>query len=535
MIEIDKQPEFDVIIIGSGIGGLTTAALLAKQNKRVLVLEQHFTAGGFTHGFERKGGKFHWDVGLHYVGEMGEGSPYRSIFNYLTNGKLKWQQMPDLFDKFVYPDFTFAVNANVDRFKADLIQQFPQEKAGIDRYFKDIQSAANWFIVHCLFELFPTFLQPLLNLIFRKFGNIATRTTQNYLDTNFQSVQLKAVLASQWGDYGLTPAQSCFGIHGVVVTHYFSGGWYPVGGGSAIAPPMIETIERAGGKVIAQRRVTEIIIESGVAIGVKVANAAHLVGVASLRENRSPEIYYAPKIVSDAGAFNTYLKLIPASVSVPYRESIQAFPKGESVFTLYLGLKESAQKLGFKGENYWIYDTYDHEVIGKNISIDSHNSPQFAYLSFPSLKNDSAQGHTAEIISSANYDNFSQWQEHTWRKRGSKYTDLKSQIADSLIQFVENHYPGFQDLIEYAELSTPLTIEHFNASDRGSIYGIPCTPERLAQPWIGAKTPIKNLYLTGTDTFSPGIVGAMMGGIKTTILVGGWWGVVKMIFRSISS
>ena len=146
-----------------------------------------------------------------------------------------------------------------------------------------------------------------------------------------------------------------------------------------------------------------------------------------------------------------------------------------------------------------------------------------------------AQGHTSEIISSANYDNFGQWQEHTWRKRGREYTDLKSQIAASLIQFVENHYPGFQDLIEYAELSTPLTIEHFNASDRGSIYGIPCVPARLTQPWIAAKTPIKNLYLTGTDTFSPGIVGSMMGGVKTTILVGGWWGVVKMIFKLIDN
>jgi all-trans-retinol 13,14-reductase len=526
---IDNQQKFDAIIIGSGIGGLTVSALLAKQHKCVLVLEQHFTPGGFTHGFERKSGKFHWDVGLHYVGEMGEGSPYRSIFNYLTNGKLKWQQMPDLFDKFVYPDFTFAVNADVDRFKADLIQQFPQEKAGIDRYFKDIQSAATWFIYHCLFELFPAFLQPLLHWIFHKFGQIAAQTTQNYLDTNFQSIQLKAVLASQWGDYGLTPAQSCFGIHGVVVTHYLSGGWYPVGGGSAIAPPMIETIEQAGGKVLTQRRVTEIIIESGVAIGVKVANAAHL--------DRAPEIYYAPKIVSDAGAFNTYLKLIPATVPVPHRQSILAFPKGEPVCTLYLGLKASPTKLGFQGENHWIYDTYDHEVIGQTRSlaeplsmrINSRNSPRFAYLSFPSLKNDAARGHTAEIISSASYDSFGKWQGHSWRKRGDDYRELKSQIADSVIQFVGSYYPGFQDLIEYIELSTPLTIEYFNGSDRGSIYGIPCIPERFEQPWIAAKTPIKNLYLTGTDTFSPGIIGSMMGGMKTAILVGGWWGLLRFV------
>jgi all-trans-retinol 13,14-reductase len=528
----NRRQQFDAIVIGSGLGGLTTAALLAKQNKRVLVLEQHFTAGGLTHGFERKG-KFHWDVGLHYVGEMGEGSPYRSIFNYITNGKLQWQQMPDLFDKFVYPDFTFAVDANVTRFKADLIQQFPLEEVGIDRYFKDIQSAAIWFVFHALFELFPTFLQPLLDRIFCQFGKIASQTTQSYLDTNFQNIQLKAVLASQWGNYGLTPAKSCFGIHCVVVTHYFRGGWYPVGGGSAIAPPIIETIERSGGKVMTQRRVTEITISSGAATGVKVENAAH--------PDRELEIYHAPIIVSDAGAFNTYLNLIPptarssdkGNLLEANRAAIRTFPKGNTTLTLYLGLKESPQKLGFKGENHWIYDNYDHETIGQSPSIDRDNPPLFCYLSFPSLKNSAVKGHTAEIISSADYDKFVQWQAKTWRKRGDDYNKIKSEITALLIRFVEIHYQGFEDLIEYVELSTPLTNEHFNASDRGSIYGIPCIPARLEQPWVGSRTPIKNLYLTGTDTFSPGIVGAMMGGVKAAILVGGWRGVVKMIFESL--
>jgi phytoene dehydrogenase-like protein len=452
---------------------------------------------------------------------MGKGSPYRSIFNYLTNGKLQWQQMPELFDKFVYPDFTFAVNSNVKNFKADLIQQFPHEETGINKYFNDLQIAATWFITHSLFELFPVFLQPLLQSIFRKFGKIASETTQNYLDENFQSVQLKALLASQWGDYGLTPAHSCFGIHAVVVTHYFGGGWYPVGGGSAIAPAMMSTIEQAGGKVMTQRRVTEILIESNIATGVKVQNAGH--------SDREIEVFQAPIIVSDAGAFNTYLKLIPSSIVLPYRESIYSFPKGEPIFTLYLGLKESAQKLGFEGENHWIYNNYNHEETGQARSIEQDDLPQFCYLSFPSLKNPSAQGHTAEIISAANYDSFLQWQEKNWRRRGNDYSEIKSQITDSLIKFVESHYPGFQDLIEYAELSTPLTTEHFNASDRGSIYGIPCIPARLEQPWIAAKTPIENLYLTGTDTFSPGIVGSMMGGVKTACLINGQLGFMKII------
>ena len=521
MVAATQQQRFDAIVIGSGIGGLTVAALLSKlYQKQVLVLEQHFTAGGFTHTFERKG-KFHWDVGLHYVGDMGEGGTGKAVFDYLTNHNLRWHKMPDPFEKFVYPDFTFEVYSDPDRFRADLIQRFPQEQAAIRRYFKDVQKAAFWFGAHSMLELFPVWLHPLLRRIVRFLGAIARQTTQHYLDRNFQDAQLKALLASQWGDYGLPPSQSCFGIHSLVVTHYLHGGWYPAGGAKAIAQSIIPVIEQGGGVVITQRRVTEIVLESGVAVGVKAQDTAHA--------NADLEIYQAPIVISDAGAFNTYVKLIPPHNPLAERHQIQAFPKSSSMVTLYLGLKESPQQLGFRGENHWIYTTYDHNSIAQYSPIPLENLPKFGYLSFPSLKDPLAEGHTAEIIAHVDYDFFSQWREQPWRRRGNDYTELKAQITQSLIQLVECHYPGFQDLIEYAELSTPLTVEHFDASDRGAIYGIPCIPERLDQSWIGAKTPIRNLYLTGTDTMSLGIMGAMMGGVKTAGVVNGAFGFFKIM------
>jgi phytoene dehydrogenase-like protein len=521
MVKTARQQTFDAIVIGSGIGGLTVAALLSKlHHKSVLVLEQHFTAGGFTHTFERKG-KFHWDVGLHYVGDMGEGDTGKAVFDYLTNGNLRWHKMPDPFEKFVYPDFTFEVSSDPKRFQADLIRSFPHEQAAIRRYFKDVQKAAFWFGAHSMLELFPIGLHPLLRRVVRYCGAIARQTTQHYLDRHFQDAHLKALLASQWADYGLPPSESCFGIHGVIVTHYFNGGWYPVGGAKAIAQAIIPTIEQAGGVVVTQRRVTEILLESGVAVGVKAQNTA--------KPEADLETYYAPVVVSDAGAFNTYLKLIPPHYPIADRPKIQAFPKGTSMLTVYLGLKESPQKLGFQGENHWIYTTYNHDAIAQYPPILLDQLPKFGYLSFPSLKDPLAKGHTAEIIAHVDYDFFSQWREQSWRRRGGDYTELKTQITQSLIQLVESHYPGFKDLIEYAELSTPLTVEHFDASDRGAIYGIPCIPERLDQSWIGARTPIKNLYLTGADTFSLGIMGAMMGGVKTAGILNGALGFFKIM------
>ncbi len=530
MVATVQDFQFDAIVIGSGIGGLTVAALLAKLHRqRVLVLEQHFKVGGFTHGFERRG-KFHWDVGLHYVGDMGSGSTGRAVFDFLTNGQLDWQPMPDPFETFVYPDFAFSVAAEPQRYQADLIAKFPQEAKAIQRYFRDVQRAAVWFGAHTMVDLLPTWLAPVARPGIRALGRMARQTTHHYLDQHFRDRRLKALLASQWSDYGMPPAQSCFGIHSVIVTHYLNGGWYPVGGGPAIAAAIAPVIEQAGGVILTQQRVTEIVLKGDTAVGVRAQSPA--------RPDEESQTFRAPLIISDAGAVNTYLKLIPASYPLPARRAIQTFPRGSSALTLYLGLNQSPQTLGFEGENHWIYTAYDHNAMAQATPLTgdpAHPWPQFAYLSFPSLKDPLAQTHTAEIIALVGYEGFSRWRQQSWRHRDADYQALKATITEALLELVEAHYPGFTELIDYAELSTPLTLEHFDASDQGAIYGVPGIPERLDQDWISARTPIKQLYLTGADSLSPGIMGALMGGVKTAGLVVGPLGFFKTMAAIMSA
>lgn len=130
--------EFDIIVIGSGIGALTFASLMAQmKSKRVLVLERHFKLGGFTHTFSRPD-DYTWDVGLHYVGQMDRGSLPRSLMDSATQGNVDWIKMPSPFDKFVYPDFTFEVPDDKDEYRRVLIDRFPEESDAISRYFKDV-------------------------------------------------------------------------------------------------------------------------------------------------------------------------------------------------------------------------------------------------------------------------------------------------------------------------------------------------------------------------------------------------------------
>ena len=134
---------YDVIVIGSGIGGLTTAGLLARAaGKRVLVLERHTEPGGLTHTFRRDGAS--WDVGVHYIGQLGPGSQGRAYFDYLSGGELEWNRMPDSYDRFVYPGVDLCVSSDPVRYERDLVAGFPQEARAIHRYFQDVRRVTRW-------------------------------------------------------------------------------------------------------------------------------------------------------------------------------------------------------------------------------------------------------------------------------------------------------------------------------------------------------------------------------------------------------
>ena len=145
MSKTKDSEKYDVIIIGSGMGSLTSASLLAQlEGKRVLMLERHFQAGGYTHSFKRKR-KFEWDVGVHYVGGLGENGDLRKLFDFITKGKVKWQKMPSPYDVFHYPGMQFGMIDGEENVKKALISEFPEEQSGLEKYFADIKRVSQWF------------------------------------------------------------------------------------------------------------------------------------------------------------------------------------------------------------------------------------------------------------------------------------------------------------------------------------------------------------------------------------------------------
>jgi all-trans-retinol 13,14-reductase len=516
------QP-YDIIVIGSGMGGLTFASLMAQMaHKRVLVLEHHFKLGGFTHTFTRKG--YTWDVGLHYVGGMNKGTSSRTMCDFVTHSAVKWHKLPGAFEQFVYPDFTFVVTDDPKEYLHDLIQQFPAEETGLRRYFRDVRHVANWCAMETWSWSSPGWLAWPLRLATMRQRTLALMTTKHYLDQRFADERLKALLTSQWGDYGLPPDQSAFAIHALVANSYLQGAWYPEGSAKTIASSMVPIIEEAGGTCLVNHDVVEILVENGSAKGVRVL------------EKRGKQVeektLLAPLVVSDVGAYSTLTKLLPEQVQLPWRlrEDLEDMPKGNAPVILFVGLKESPVRLGFHGENHWIFSGYDHDDPQANGLQDGQ--AMSAYLSFPSLKDPSATQHTAEIISSVDYQTFFQWQNTTWKHRGEAYEHLKADIGEALLSLVERHYPGFRELVAYQEVATPLTFEGFAEQYHEGIYGLPATPERFRRRWFGAQTPVRGLLLTGTDVCSLGIEGAMMGGAFTAGYALGPLGFLRVMSRA---
>mgnify|MGYP000960902836 CR=1 FL=1 len=499
---------YDVIVIGSGIGGLTTAGLLARAaGKRVLVLERHTEPGGLTHTFRRDGAS--WDVGVHYIGQVGPGSRARGYFDYLSGGELEWNRMPDAYDRFVYPGVDLRVSSDPVRYERDLVAAFPQEARAIHRYFQDIRRVTRWVTLGFIQGMVPGPAASLLSAAQRLGGRRATQTTKAYLDAHFRSPRLKAVLASQWGDYGLPPSRSAFAVHALIVSHYLEGGWFPRGGSARIARTFEKGIEQAGGAVRVAQEVTEILTENGAAVGVRVMDHRG----AQVRER----VYRAPVIVSAVGASNTFNRLLPTFGEIgrrtePARRTLEHLGTGTSAVTVFLRLREDPRSIGIDGGNIWVNRDLDHERAQRFSDSLLEGHPHDVFVSFPSLKS-GENPHTAELISFCEAKAFHQWAEHPQGKRGPAYSALKERIAQGMLELAESAAPGLTKLVDYVETSTPLTYEHYTAHPAGAFYGPPATPLRFRSRPLGPRTAVAGLFLSGQDVGSTGIMGAMMGGV----------------------
>ncbi len=342
--------EWDAIVIGSGIGGLTAAAALARCDQRVLVLEQHFVLGGMTQTFERQGLRF--ATGLHYIGGVGPqpggAGSFGRLLGWLGDGTLKFAPLPAHFDtvRLIDPaqpggEFVFSFGApesdNIARLKA----LFPDEADGLDRYARDFRQATRaarqMFALHGLPKPVGTVMGWLKGGGMRE---AAQRTLAQAL-ADIRSPTLRQLLAARGGDYGLPPAEAPLMLHATVMGSYTHGAWYPVGGPQRFAESLGATVRAAGGELRTSAAVAGIQLERGRACGVRLA---------------SGDIERARSVVSAMGAANT-ARALPRDAAPGWQAEIGQFQPSGTYVALFLGFEGDIRTAGIDGANHWIYET----------------------------------------------------------------------------------------------------------------------------------------------------------------------------------
>ena len=496
-----KVNDYDVIVIGSGMGGMTTATALSRMDHKVLLLEQAENIGGLTHTFSR--GDFTWDVGLHYCGTFRPDQAGGKALAWLSGGAVEFRSLGTVYDTLHFPDgFELAVGRPAEAFKMELKDRFPSHAAEIDAYFEALETGEAALHLATAERSIPEPFRSAHRWWNKsKIQRWCGRTTGEVIDEFISDPRLAAVLSAQWGTFGGAPNQASFGIHALIMGHYLDGAGYPVGGASAIAKGLVPVIESAGGSARPATSVSEILIEDGAAVGVRTSSGEEL---------------RAPAIVSAIGAGETVKRLLPEEIrQQAWAGEIARLKPSVCHFEIYLGFEGDIARHGATRSNHWFYETWDTD---EGIWSDLDAPIPMMFASFPSLKDEThdpgpSNHHTGQLMVLADWSSVADFAEGGARDRPDEWAALKKDIETRMMAYYAERFPALAPLIVFRELGTPLATAAFTAHEKGGFYGLETTPRRILSEALSPRTPVSGLYLSGQDVMTPGIAGAMWGGM----------------------
>ena len=511
--------DIDTIVIGSGIGGLSCAALLSRVGKKVLVLEQHYIAGGCMHVFEDKG--IEHETGIHYIGNINK---RQKILNTITDKPIKWCKMGkntndiynDIYDEIYIGDNRYCFSAGEINFVKDLVKKFPSEEENIKKYLELVKKVAKEELFFNLKIINNRFLSFIIKLYLKywktEYFTYLNKTTYDVISEFTNNEELIAVLCGQFGDHGIPPKKSNFFIHSSIVYHYLEGGYFPKGGPSTITKNIIPIIENSGGRVLVGKSVQEILIENNKAIGVEMENGDKI---------------YSNNVISGVGVNTTFNKLVNHESSNYYQELVKTIKSSTGFVYCFVNLDGTSKELELRDSNLWIYPDRDFDSLIKNYEDDMLNSPMPLFISSSSAKDSTwneryPNKSSIIILTPAKKEYFERWESEECMKRNLDYKDLKEELGKRMLNELYKYYPKTKDKVTYYSIGTPLTNQHYFGVINGEGYGLKSTSERYSSFDLKPETKIKNLYLTGQDICTLGFTGALMGGVLTAHSVLGY-------------
>jgi all-trans-retinol 13,14-reductase len=476
----------DVVVVGSGITGLTAGALLAKQGKRVAILEKQKHFGGTIRQFRRN--RVAYDVGFHYTGCLGEGDILDLLWRACdVRDRIGVEQVPqNVYDRFEFNGQKGSVRGffDYDRLQSELIERFPSERRGIQTYLQTIQDIC----AHVPFYNTELPLTPFLRGYKARPQSLA-----QFLDESVSDILLRGVLGAPAFLYGVPISQCALEKHALVAHGYYNGAYTLTGGGQAVVDAFVESLGQLGAEMVKECEVTRIHLEKGRVAGLDTADGKRI---------HCQDLIFT-------GHPASLLPLVPSTAFRPaYRSRLLGLKNSLSMFALF-GHSEYAIESKGNGLNYYLLPGQG-EVLPDDATIPHSQRPMMlTATSKPSGESLRSNPNGIILLRLGYWHDVERFKSVHPGRRPEGYELFKQEVATTMIKTAEQRWGDLTGKIEQVAVGTPLTFRDELAAPNGCAYG---AMHCLDQFNPEVRTRVPGLYLCGQSTLMTGVVGASISG-----------------------